>query len=320
MKKAILLGSLAIALAACNNDESTAIDTADNGQALFSASIEGQNKTRAYDTTWDPNDKIGISGTTGDKTYTNVAYRTDGGTSVNFTIATTGTEIYYQDDATVDFTAYYPWKNLAPETTTIAADTWGQKAQKSFDFLYATSTGSKGNPNVAFTFSHKMAKLALTIKKGTDITFEEVKAAVLSLEGFKHTGTFNITDGEIKPGDAGTVMWQFANNQDENENYNAPYDISDADQTVTYSLIMFPQAFGSNQLPFYAELTKDHVLSAKLDFTAANENAGDKEPLNEWKAGRQYNMSVTLNKTSITVNGCTISKWKDANGGNVDAN
>lgn len=318
MKKAILLGSLAIALAACSNDENTVTNTADNGQALFSASIEGQNKTRAYDTTWDPNDKIGIFGRTGDKTYTNVAYKTDGGASVNFTRVTTGTEIYYQDDATVDFTAYYPWNDLAADKTTIEADTWGQKAQKSFDFLYAEGKGSKGNPNVAFGFEHKMSKLALTIKKGTDITFEEVKAAILSLEGFKHTGTFNITNGKTETSETGTVMWQFANNKGEDENYNAPYDIN-ADETVTYSLIMFPQEF-EDELQFGAKLTSKQTFSAKLNFIEANRNAGDKAPLNEWKAGRQYNMSVTLNKTSITVNGCTITGWKEANGGNVDAN
>ena len=316
--KAILLGSLAIALAACNNDESTVTNTADNGKAVFSASIEGQNKTRALDTTWDKGDQIGISGKTGDKTYTNVAYQTTLGDG-NFTVLTTGTEIYYQDDKTVDFTAYYPWTNLAGKTT-IDANTWGQAAQKSFDFLYAEGKGSKGNPNVAFKFEHKMSKLALTIRKGDDITFEEVKAAILSLEGFKHTGTFNITNGTTTPKDAGTVIWQFANNQGEDESYNAPYAINDTEQTVTYTLIMFPQTFGGSSLPFYAELTSDHVLSAELDFTEANGNAGDKDPLNEWKAGRQYNMSVTLNKSSITVNGCTISKWEEANGGNVDAN
>lgn len=316
--KAILLGSLAIALAACSNDESTAIDTADNGQALFSASIEGQNKTRAYDTTWDPNDPIGISCTTGGKTYTNVAYQTTLGDG-NFTAATIGTDIYYQDDKTVNFTAYYPWTDLAAGKTIIDADTWRQAGQKSFDFLYATSTGSKNSRNVAFTFSHKMAKLALTIKKGTDIAFEEVQTAILSLEGFKHTGTFNITDGKTTSEDTETVMWQFANNKEDTP-YNAPYAINNTDQTVTYTLIMFPQSFGGNKLPFYAELTKNHVLSAELEFTEANGNAGDGTPVNEWVAGRQYNMSVTLNKSSITVNGCTITGWTPANGGNVNAN
>lgn len=316
MKKAILLGSLAIALTACsNNDESTAIDTGNNGQALFSASIEGQNKTRAYDRTWEEDDQIGITGTSGDKTYTNVAYGTDGNAAGNF--SPVDTPIYYQDDNTVNFTAYYPRKNLAAGTTTIAADTWKQADQKSFDFLYATGQGSKQNFNVAFTFSHKMAKLALTIQKGTDVTFDEVKAVKLLLTGFNHKGTFNVADGTTATEDTEPEMWQFANNT-ENVTYNAPVVVNEADEILTYTLIMFPQEFQS--LPFSAELTDKQTFSATLDFTAANENAGDTAPKNEWVAGRQYNMSVTLNKTSITVNGCTITKWQEADGGNVDAN
>ena len=318
--KAILLGSLAIALVACNNDENTAIST-DNGQALFSASIEGQNKTRAYDQAWEVNDLIGITGTTGDKTYTNVAYKTENATG-NFKAATIGTEIYYQDDNTVNFTAYYPWNDLAAGTTAITADTWvqsGASGQKSFDFLYATGQGSKASPTVAFTFSHKMAKLALTIRKGTDVTFDEVKAVKLSLMGFNHKGTFNVADGRTATEeDTEPEMWQFTKNTDDNATYNAPFTVNDNNQTVTYSLILFPQEF-TQSLPFSAELTDKQTFSATLDFTAANQDAGDAEPKNEWVAGRQYNMSVTLNKTSIMVDGCTITKWQEANGGNVDA-
>lgn len=321
MKKAILLGSLAIALTACsNNDESTTIDTDNNGQAMFSASIEGQNKTRAYDRTWEEDDQIGITGTSGDKTYTNVAYGTDGNAVGNF--RPVDTPIYYQDDYTVNFTAYYPWKNLAAGTTAITADTWVQSGafgQKSFDFLYATGQGSKQSFNVAFTFSHKMAKLALTIKKGTDVTFDEVKAVKLLLTGFNHKGTFNVADGRTATEeDTEPEMWQFANNT-ENVTYNAPVVVNEADEILTYTLIMFPQEF-TRLLPFSAELTDKQTFSATLDFTAANENAGDTALKNEWVAGRQYNMSVTLNKTSITVDGCTITKWQEANGGNVDAN
>lgn len=140
--KVLLLGTLAIALAACNNDENTTIDTGD-GRALFSASIGAQ--TRAFDTSWEGDDQIGITGT---KTYTNVAYQTTNGDG-NFTVSTPGKDIYYQDDNTVNFTAYYPWNDLGAGVTEISADTWGQSDQKNFDFLHATATGSKAKPNVA---------------------------------------------------------------------------------------------------------------------------------------------------------------------------
>ncbi len=311
--KVLLLGTLAIALAACNNDENTTIDTGD-GRALFSASIGAQ--TRAFDTSWEGDDQIGITGTTGTKTYTNVAYQTTNDDG-NFTVATPGDEIYYQDDNAVNFTAYYPWNDLGTGVTEISADTWGQSDQKSFDFLHATATGSKAKPNVAFTFSHKMAKLVLTIKKGADVSLDEVKAAVLLLEGFKHEGTFNITDGTTATKDASTAGWEFANNSADPA-YNAPFVVDTKNETVAYTLIFFPQTFASG-LDFTAELTGIQTFSTTLDFTAANADAGDSEAKNEWVAGRQYNMSVTLHKTGITVTGCTISKWEEADGGNVDA-
>lgn len=311
--KVLLLGTLAISLAACNNDENTTIDIG-NGRALFSASIGAQ--TRAFDTSWEGDDQIGITGTTGTKTYTNVAYHTTNGDG-NFTVATPGKEIYYQDDNTVNFTAYYPWNELGAGVTEISADTWGQSDQKNFDFLHATGTGSKANPNVAFTFSHKMAKLVLTIRKGADVSLDEVKAAVLLLEGFKHEGTFNITDGTTATKNASTAGWEFANNSTDPA-YNAPVVVNDQNETVAYTLIFFPQTFDSG-LDFTAELTGKQTFSTTLDFTAANKDAGDSEAKNEWVAGRQYNMSVTLHKTGITVTGCTISKWQEADGGNADA-
>ena len=315
--KAILLGSLAIALAACSHDENAATDNGNGtGQALFSASIEGQNKTRAYDGTWNKDDCIGISGKSGDKIYGNVLYQTVNGDG-NFTAVTAGTEIYYQDDNAVSFTAYYPRIPLMDGATSVKAETWTQSVQRDFDFLFATASGSKAQPNVAFEFKHRMAKIVLTIKKGTDIDWKDVQDAALSLEGFKHTGAFNTADGTTATGDAATVMWRFAHNTDDPA-YNAPSTEDTDNETIAYTLILFPQTFG-NELPFYAELAGNLNLTAKLDFTEANRNAGDETPRNEWVAGRQYNMSVTLNKTSITVDGCTISDWQQADGGNVNA-
>ena len=206
-----------------------------------------------------------------------------------------GNEIYYQDDNSVTFTAYYPWANLAADATTITADTRAQASQSDFDFLWSRQTGSKASPNVQFLFAHKMAKLVLTIQKGNDVSYQEVQDAVLSLGGFKYSGTFNVTDGTTSTADDLATGWTFA-----------------------YTLILFPQEF-SSPLPITATLTGMQSFSATLDFTAANVDAGDTDAKNEWVAGRQYNLSVTLHKTDITVDGCTIQGWDEANGGNVNA-
>ena len=307
--KTIFMATLAAAvLTACNNDENTVIDIGAS-QATFTAAIDGQVNTRAYDRTWEAGDAIGISGISGGITYTNVQYITDG---------TQGNEIYYQDDNSVTFTAYYPWANLAADATTIAADTRAQASQSDFDFLWSRQTGSKATTNVQFLFAHKMAKLVLTIQKGDDVSYQEVQDAVLSLRGFKYNGTFNVTDGTATAtGDNLTADWTFAGNSTET-GYNAPLSKDDAAETVSYTLILFPQEF-SSPLPITATLTGMQSFSATLDFTAANVDAGDTDAKNEWVAGRQYNLSVTLHKTDITVDGCTIQGWDEANGGNVNA-
>ena len=314
--KTIFMATLAAAvLTACNNDENNVIDTG-SSQATFTAAIDGQVNTRAFDQTWEAGDAIGISGTSGGTTYTNVQYVTTGGNG-NFIAGTSGNEIYYQDDNSVTFTAYYPWTNLTADATTITADTRAQASQSDFDFLWARQTGSKASPNVQFIFTHKMTKLVLTIRKGDGVSYREVQDAVLSLRGFKYNGTFNVTDGTATAtGDNLTADWTFAGNTTET-NYNAPLSKDDAAETVSYTLILFPQVFNS-PLPITA-ITGRQSFSATLDFTDANDDAGDTDAQNEWVAGRQYNLSVTLHKTDITVDGCTIQGWVEADGGNVDA-
>ena len=316
--KIIFMATLAAAvLTACNNDENNVIDTG-SSQATFTAAIDGQVNTRAFDQTWEAGDAIGISGTSGSTVYTNVQYVTDSdGTSGNFTVGTQGNEIYYQDDNSVTFTAYYPWANLAADATTITADTRAQASQSDFDFLWSRQTGSKASPNVQFIFAHKMAKLVLTIQKGNDVSYQEVQDAVLSLGGFKYSGTFNVTDGTTSTADDLATGWTFAGNTSET-GYNAPFVPNATAESVSYTLILFPQEF-SSPLPITATLTGMQSFSATLDFTAANVDAGDTDAKNEWVAGRQYNLSVTLHKTDITVDGCTIQGWDEANGGNVNA-
>lgn len=312
-KKILAAAAMTIMLAGCNSEEGLPVGESVQDMAHFSATIHAPG-TRAYDQIWEANDEIGISGTSGDVVYTNVCHLTTDG-SGSFIPKDESKKIYFQDDNEVTFTAYYPWNDLKGSTT-ITADTWGQAEQKRFDFLWAQAGGSKEHPNVAFTFAHKMTKMVLTVKCGNDVSYDEVKAAVLSLDGFKHEGSFDVATGTAEATGNESMMWEFANNAD-TEVYNAPFKYDDTKQTVSYTLIFFPQVFES-ALPFTAELTGKQSFTANLDFTTANAEI-DEEAKNEWVAGRQYNMGIVLNKTGITVEGCTIAPWEKVDGGNVDA-
>lgn len=306
----ILLGTLVMmAFTACNNDDSENVVGGKQNVATFTASIDGRMGTRAYDQIWEDGDAIGITGTTGGKAYENVQYETHGGG--NFNVSVDGSEIYYQDNNDVAFTAYYPWN----ESTTITASTLEQANQKSFDFLYATGTGKKAAPNVAFNFEHKMTKVVLNILKGADISIDEVKAAKLALGGFLSEGSFDGLAGTAAATAGDLATLEFANNT-ANEDYNAPK--RESADAVAYTLILYPQTFAA-ALPFSATLEGMQAFNANLDFTAANTAANDENPGNYWTGGRQYNLSITLHKTKITVENCTIQPWNEVDGGNVDA-
>lgn len=303
MKKTTLLTiTLAAAtLTACNNDNPTPSTGAD--EPNFTASIA--TAARAYDNTWESGDAIGISGQSGDKTYSNLKYTTDG----TGAFAAAGDHIYFQNNAEVIFTAYYPWSDAAA-----TADTRLQASQKTFDYLWAQATGSKASPDVAFNLAHKMSKVVITARCGSDVTYDEVKKAVLALGEFNTSAAFDRATGIVTSMDAATLT--FANNATAEQN--APAIADDAAKTVAYTLIVAPQSFGS-ALTFTATQPGAQTYTAAIDFTAANRNAGIADPRNEWLAGYQYDIAVTIHKTGVSIQGCTITAWTEADGGNFDA-
>lgn len=311
MKKQLFFAALAatLALTSCGGEDS-GMQTPGGDAPRFSAAI-GAPQSRAFNTTWESGDAIGISCLTGGKAYTNVAYSTTG--DGNFDVVADGTEIYYQDESEVTFTGYHPY---AADTDGYGADTRNQAEQKRFDFLWAQASGKKASPQVAFTFAHRMTRVVLTLKPGNGVGYDEVKTALLSLEGLRHTGTFNVTDGSTSADGATTDAWRFAGNED--AACNAPATPDDANGTVTFTLLFFPQELDA-PLSFFAELAGGQLLKAGMDFTAANREKDGEAAKNEWVAGRQYSLTVTLHKTAITLDNCSIMPWNEVDGGNIDA-
>lgn len=309
--KYIMAAALAImTFAGCGNenDELNVFDRKDSPD--FTATI-GSVQSRAFDNNWEQGDEIGVSGCN----RTNVCYLTNSNDG-KFTVKTHGEQIYFQDESEVTFTAYYPWNNLAEGVVAIDADTRLQPDQKSFDFLWAQASGKKDSPNVNFNFAHRMAKVVFTVKPGKGMSFDEVKTASLSLGRFRHTGSFNTLNGNATV-DADAAMatdkWIFSGDV-------APVTYNNDEKTATFSLIFFPQEF-DNPLAFLAELelsdNKSYNLRAGIDFTTANSVADGTNAKNEWVAGRQYNLSLTLNKTDITLSECVINPWNEVNGDEI---
>ncbi len=310
MKALISAALCGAALAGCDTEDTAPEAVAGKLSPEFTAAI-GDSQTRAFNRQWETGDEIGISG----GGYTNVCHLTKDGDG-RFTVKKPGGEIYFQSEDEVTFTSYYPWNGNEGESSVVVADTWAQGHQKSFDFLWAQASGKKASPEVAFMFAHRMTKLALTVRRGNGVSYDEVKTARLSLVGFRHKGSFDVRDGSTSVDDDLTSGWRFAGN--ENEGCNAPAVFDSAEGTVTYSLILFPQELEA-PLAFFAELNAAQNLGAVMDFTAANSEKDGAEARNEWVAGRQYNITVTLHKTGITLEKCSIIPWNEVNGGNIDA-
>lgn len=309
MKKMLLLAAGALlSLAACDSNEMGNNRSLNDGSALFSATIDGQQLTRAYNDQWETGDMIGITGTCGTKNYTNVVYASTAGKENDFEFKE-GDKIYYQDNGTVTFTTYYPWKMELSAVTTIDFATDAQSNQKNFDFLWAQGKGSKNEPTVDFSFTHRMSKMAITVKAGNDITYEEVKTALCSLENHLYQATFDRTDGTVTAkGDASTE-WCF--NEKDAPSCTSDITFDEKNASVTYGLILPPQTFTNASLLFTAEVNtgdaaEAQAFTALIDLSQIEENGGK----NILKPGIQYNITINVNKTGLTIGTCSISDWK----------
>jgi hypothetical protein len=284
MKKQHVIGLLTLlALASCDSHDAS--DPSTRTAARFVATIQSQADTRAADTSWDANDQIGVSGTSGSTTYTNIAHATAEGDG-SFALVKAEDEILFMDEKEVTFSAYYPWTSdiSSPLAFTVA----DLSKQKSFDYLYGTGTGSATSPTVSIAFHHVMSKLVFTLKATEEFTLADLKATKMKIEGLGVSGTFNASTGAVSlADDAATSL---------DVNDNAPS--TEQTDALAYSLILPPQkAADAITLTF---------TSSGVTFTAQMTLPDE----NTLLAGTEYAVNVTLYKSAAVVNGCTITAWE----------
>ena len=215
------LAALALALAACNNDNEI-LNNDGPVAARFIADIAPA--TRASGTTWDNGDRIGVTDIGNDTRYGNVPFILKNGT-----FEAEEKVIYIEDVKT---------------HTTLAAttDATAQQNQPAIDFLFASgATGDKNSPVVSFTdktdkggadnsFHHRMSQITLTFEAGDGVDFSMIKPERYTLDGLILTGTFNTADG-IATADDGAQAETLA--------------MELADGNLTSSVILFPQTAAS---------------------------------------------------------------------------
>ena len=198
--KVFAFAALGIALTACTNDN----EMTDNGPvaAVINAEISDAVATRASGTTWADKDEIGVSENR--YGYTNVRYR-----RANGKFEPAGSIIFFEDDASTTFSAYYPYDSNGG-TLTATTDATAQKNQPKIDFLYATgATANTHNPEVNFTdgtkaggkdcsFHHCMSQITLTFEAGDGVSFSAIQPESYTLSELVLTGSFDTTTGIAK--------------------------------------------------------------------------------------------------------------------------
>ena len=286
------LAALALALAACNNDNENL-----NGApvaAQFTADIAPA--TRASGTTWTGGDRIGVTDIGNDTRYGNVPFILKNGT-----FEAEEKVIYIEDVKTHTFRAYYPY-NAAGGTLAATTDATAQQNQSAIDFLFATgATGDKKSPVVSFTdktakggednsFHHRMSQITLTFEAGDGVDFSMIKPERYTLDGLILTGTFNTADG-IATADNGAQTGELT--------------MELADGNLTSSVILFPQTAAS--------------LPLTVNYRSQNYHATLTVPEGALQAGNNYTYTVKVRNKGLEVSEATIAKWNDVDGGEVGA-
>ena len=287
------LAALALALAACNNDNEI-LNNDGPVAARFIADIAPA--TRASGTTWDNGDRIGVTDIGNDTQYGNVPFILKNGK-----FEAEEKVIYIEDAETHTFRAYYPY-NAAGGTLAATTDATAQQNQPAIDFLFASgATGDKDSPVVSFTdktkdggednsFHHRMSRITLTFEAGDGVDFSVIKPERYTLDGLKLTGTFNTTDGIATADDgvqAEALVMQLA------------------DGNLTSSVILFPQIAESMPLA--------------VNFNGQEYRATLTVPEGALKAGNSYTFTVKVRNGGIEVGEATIAPWNNVDGGEESA-
>ncbi|RHH80288.1 fimbrillin family protein [Parabacteroides merdae] len=291
-KQALLIFASAALLAGCSNEENEGMTAGDGRVALqVSSGIDVQ--TRAHDGSWDKGDAIGIYMLDDDTPESsNCKYTTTAeGQQGSFTAAE-GQTIYFPTNGdTRDFIAYYPWRDLKGSTT-YNVDVTSQTFQEAIDLMGAAKvTGkSKSDPAVAFTFTHKLVKLYMTIKPdGSSLNFSDLAGLKVTITNQRTKATYDVLAG-------GGVTVDTTGNAEE-------ITLKTASDGTSAEGIVLP-----------AEDTNGMLLTFKLKdqttFTWAVKNA---EKSQKFIAGNKYLYTITVGKTALEVTS-TVTDWTPGNG------
>ena len=170
-KKWSMAAALALALVACGDENELAGDVQlldSPKEVSFSAGI----LSRASGSSWNAEDKVGISATGGGTSYSNVQYEVaEAGASGVFNPVAEA--ICYTADAPMSFTADYPYAETLDNGFIYKNTT---ETQEGVDFLWSGVNNCPYSeaPVVSFTFRHQMALLEVQVTSDEELSEQNV--------------------------------------------------------------------------------------------------------------------------------------------------
>lgn len=281
MKKNKLLEWTFIALAtitSCTNDTEE-IYTQENEIKLTSEITPSRVTSLDYQSTQIVKDQqVGVTITGAKSEHKNVVWNV----GEEGELSNTGEPVLWANQD-IAITAYHPynssWKGTSHEFS-VSTDQSTEENYRNSDLLWATETSSKTETAIPLIFSHKLAKINVTLKS-EDI--EDLSGATISICGTNISTNFNPVDG--------TLSATTANIQE----IKAGVTSSTA---YTASAIVVPQTV-ANGTPFIKITHNDRTFYYTLSTNK------------ELKSGRSHNYTLTIKEKEVTTESDKITDWED---------
>lgn len=288
LKHLFLAGLGVMTLAACSSLDDDSTWDVNGGAVKFTSYIS---KHKASGTTWASGDQIGIymksSGTAlADAAVQNRQYITDD--RGNITAASAADAIYYPEEGTADFVAYYPY-TANVSGTILPIDVSDQSNLAAIDLLYSNNaTGvSASTSAVNLGFSHQLANVVLTIN--ADATIPTTVGLEAAVSGVPTSATFDLATGTLN--------------------------VTQTTGTVNFQV----NAAGTKA---EAILVPASLTNAQLQLTVAEKTVSVPLPASALEPGKSIDFPVNVTNSGGTIyvsfGTATITDWTTTTGGTID--
>lgn len=287
-----------VLLSGCSKDEGSTSQPTDGRVVLEATSGI---KTRAYDNTWEANDAIGIYMLNGDdidgngnnRQYTTASEATTG----SFTAAANDIIYLPMDGTKRNFIAYYPYRAILAEDNLYAIDVTTQTPQKTIDLMGAAKVEGKDktDPAVAFIFTHKLVKLAITIQAdGTSLLNSQLAGTTATITNQQTKATYNVvTGGNITVTEGGEAK-----------------EITLYTDRLKAEGIVLPAASTEDMKLIFTVPLLNQTFSWSI-------NSAEKSKT--FEAGHKYLYTITISKSGLKVTS-TVENWTPGNGNGENGN